>query len=140
MIRVWTCPVRVAYAYDQRDGKSSKIASLWWYAYGTGQYAYQPGQYAYQPGQYAYQRLSYVQYAFETRQYAYETGQYAYGAQNQEKSNWIAIKRAEHDFPGVGRFGEKRDAFWELETLRLSKDSYVQEFSDDWRLIPHEIL
>ena len=29
MIRVWTCPVRVAYVYDQRDGKSSKIASLW---------------------------------------------------------------------------------------------------------------
>ena len=29
MIRVWTFPVRVAYAYDQRDGKSSKIASLW---------------------------------------------------------------------------------------------------------------
>ena len=29
MIRVWICPVRETYAYDQRDGKSSKIASLW---------------------------------------------------------------------------------------------------------------
>jgi hypothetical protein len=35
---------------------------------------------------------------------------------------------------------KRREAFWELETQGLSEDSHVQEFFDNWRLTPQEIL